>query len=192
MGTLEVGGRVKMSSAYEMHLASLGDLDDVMTLLDQRIQWLRDQGSDQWNVGRTFRNRMINSIDRGETWLMREGNEPVGTLSLSPDGDPDFWTPRELKEPALYLGKMASSLSRRGQKLGVKMIQWSREWAGIKNMNYVRWDVWRTNAELQQYYRAIGGNYLRTVEVADRWSGALFQVSAVSVGVTTITTVGAA
>lgn len=167
-----------MSKPYVMARAQSNDLADVMSLLNQRIEWLRDIGSDQWNTGRTFENRMINAIHRRETWVLREEDEAIATLSLSPVGDPDFWTPEELKEHALYLGKMATSLDRRGEKLGQLMLSWAQDWAAKEGANFVRWDVWRTNRNLQKYYLSIGARYVRTENVADRWSGALFEVKA--------------
>jgi GNAT superfamily N-acetyltransferase len=161
-----------------MARATPDDLKDVMSLLNQRIKWLRDIGSDQWNTGRTFENRMVNSIARRETWLLRDEGEPIATLSLSTDGDPDFWTPEEFKEAALYLGKMATSLSRRGEDLGRLLLMWTQDFAFKANVKIIRWDVWRTNERLQKYYRAVGARYLRTEDVADRWSGSLFELDA--------------
>lgn len=167
-----------MSKPYVMSLAGPADLKDVMSLLNQRIEWLRDIGSDQWNTGRTFENRMVNAISRRETWLLRDEGDAIATLSLSTEGDPDFWTPQELQEDALYLGKMASSLDRRGENLGRLMLSWSRNWAARRGANFVRWDVWRTNKNLQNYYRSSGARYVRTEDVADRWSGSLFEIDA--------------
>jgi hypothetical protein len=50
--------------------------------------------------------------------------------------------------------------------------------ASKSGRDIVRWDAWRTNPQLQDYYRSIGAQHLRTVDVADRWSGALFEVPA--------------
>lgn len=121
---------------------------------------------------------MINNINRRETWLLFDHSEAIGTASISTDGDPDFWSPAELAEPALYLGKMASSLNRSGEGIGALMVLWARDWAARHGFSFLRWDVWRTNPELQDYYRRLGATHVRTVEVADRWSGALFQASA--------------
>lgn len=167
-----------MGKPYIMRPAADRDLEAVMDLLDRRIEWLRRIGSDQWNTGRTFRNRMANNIARRETWLLLDQDDAIGTLSISAEGDPDFWSPHELADSALYLGKMASSTARTGEGLGALMISWTRQWAARQGFAVVRWDVWRTNNDLQEYYRAQGAQYVRTVEVADRWSGALFEVSA--------------
>lgn len=149
-----------------------------MALLDRRRQWLQERGSEQWSIGRAFSTRMADAVDRRETLLLRDDGEAVATFTMTSKGDADFWTPDELKESALYLGKMATSIRRRGEGLGCLMLSWAQDWAAKSGYDSLRWDVWRTNDQLQDYYRSIGGQYIRTVHAAHRWSGALFQIPA--------------
>jgi Acetyltransferase (GNAT) family len=121
---------------------------------------------------------MISAIGRRHTWVLRDDGAPIATLILTSEGDPDFWAPDELREPALYLGKMASAVHRSGEGLGCLMLSWARDWAAQSGLDSLRWDVWRTNKDLQDYYRSLGGRYIRTVQAADRWSGALFEIPA--------------
>src|SRR3954449_7617529 len=116
-----------MAKPYLMRLARHADLDTVMALLDARIHWLRARGSDQWSTGSTFRTRLTNNIERGETWLLEDGGEAIATITLGMDGDPDFWTPEELRERAIYINKMASKLDRHGEGLGALMIRWVQD-----------------------------------------------------------------
>lgn len=167
-----------MTLPYQMVRARLGDLDTVMRLLDSRIRWLRERGTDQWNTGTTFRMRMTNHIDRGETWLLFDDESAIATVTVGTDGDPDFWSPEELRDKAVYVSKMASRIERSGEGLGALMIRWVQDWAARSDLDTVRWDAWRTNPQLQDYYRSIGARHVRTVDVADRWSGALFEVPA--------------
>jgi GNAT superfamily N-acetyltransferase len=165
-----------VTKPYVMHQAGAADLDDVMGLLDERIRWLRERGSEQWNTGRDFRAKVVDSIGRRNSWLLRDGDASIGTLTLTPQGDPDFWTPEELRDPALYVGKMASAVRRRGEGLGRLMLSWAQDWAARSGFDLLRWDVWRTNDQLHDYYRSVGGLHLRTAHPAHRWSGALFQL----------------
>ena len=167
-----------MSKPYAMHRAGAADLPEVMALLDERTRWLHERGSEQWNTGRNFEARIVDAIGRRDTWLLRDDGASIATLTMTSDGDPDFWTPEELKEPALYLGKMASTVRRSGEGLGSLMLSWAQDWAARSGFDSLRWDVWRTNEQLQDYYRSVGGRYIRTVQAAHRWSGALFQIPA--------------
>jgi GNAT superfamily N-acetyltransferase len=167
-----------MAEPYVMRRAEQGDLDMVMTLLDARIRWLRARGSDQWSTGGTFRTRLTNNIQRGETWLLEDGGEAIATITLVADGDPDFWTPEELRERAIYVSKMATEIDRHGEGIGALMIRWVQDRAARLGFSIVRWDAWRSNPQLQEYYRSIGARHVRTVDVEGRWSGALFEVPA--------------
>lgn len=167
-----------MSKPYVMHRADATHLPEVMALLDERMRWLRARGSEQWNTGRDFEARIVDAIGRRDTWLLRDDGASIATLTLHSEGDPDFWTPDELSEPALYLGKMASAVHRNGEGLGSLMLSWAQDWAAHSGFNPLRWDVWRANKQLQDYYRSVGAQYIRTVEAGHRWSGALFQIPA--------------
>lgn len=149
-----------------------------MTLLDERTRWLHERGSEQWNTGRNFETDIVDAIDRRNAWLLCDDGSSIATVTLTPLGDPDFWTPDELREPALYLGKMASTVRRRGAGLGFLLLSWAQDWAARSGFDVLRWDVWRTNERLQDYYRSLGGRYIRTVPAAHRWSGALFEIPA--------------
>ncbi|MBV9014005.1 MAG: GNAT family N-acetyltransferase [Pseudonocardiales bacterium] len=167
-----------MSKPYGMDRADIGDLSEVMALLDERTRWLRERGHDQWNTGRDPKAYIINAIGRRNTWLLRDNGTSLATLTLTSQGDPDFWTLEELRQPALYLGKMASTVRRSGEGLGSLMLAWAQDLAARTGFDYLRWDVWRTNKQLQDYYRSLGGRYIRTVPAAHRWSGALFHIPA--------------
>jgi hypothetical protein len=169
---------IKVSKPYVMHRAGPADLSEVIALLDERKRWLHERGSDQWNTDRVFGARMANAVDRQETWLLRDDGAAIATLTITSEGDPDFWTPEELRAPAMYLGKMASSVRRSSEGLGFLMCSWAQDWTARSGFDWLRWDVWRTNEQLQDYYRSLGGQYLRTVHAPGRWSGALFQIPA--------------
>lgn len=167
-----------MSKPYVMHRVEPVDLPEVMALLDERKRWLHERGSDQWSTGRAFETRMANAVGRRNAWLLRDDGASIATLTITSEGDPDFWTSEELRAPALYLGKMVSAVRRSGEGLGSLMLSWAQDWAAQSNFDLLRWDVWRTNEQLQDYYRSLGGRYIRTVQAAGRWSGALFEIPA--------------
>jgi hypothetical protein len=90
-----------VSKPYVMHWASPADLPEVMALLDERRRWLHEWGSDQWSPDRAFATRMAHAVDRRETLLLRDEGVSIATITVTSEGDPDFWTPDELKESAL-------------------------------------------------------------------------------------------
>lgn len=161
---------------YLMRRAGADDLGQVMRLLDARIDWLRERGSDQWST-RPFEPIMADAIRAGLTWLLFDHDTAVATLTVTTVGDPDFWTRDELRQPALYLSKLATDPREHGHGLGALLLDWANSYAASWGVSLLRWDVWRTNRGLQDYYQHLGIPRLRTVDVEGRWSGALYEVA---------------
>lgn len=167
--------------------AAKSDLDDVIALLSTRREWLHAQGLDQWSTRRDWTSPMAAAINRGDTWVTHQDDRIVGTLTLNPTADPDFWTPTESTDRAVYITKMATALTAKGHGLGAAMLMWVRQWAADQGYDYVRWDAWRTNTQLIAYYQSLGATWVRTVTAPHRQSGALFQINALTPSNTIIT-----
>ncbi|WP_047891196.1 GNAT family N-acetyltransferase [Micromonospora sp. RV43] len=146
-----------------------------MSLLTQRIQWLRDRGSDQWATWERWRTKLGPSLAAGDIWILWDDDEAIGTITVEMTGDSDFWTPAELAEPAAYVSKLAVRLDRAGEELGALLLAWAGDYAFRYGCRYVRLDAWKTNKELHNYYLARGWTYLRTSTDPRRRSGVLFQ-----------------
>jgi GNAT superfamily N-acetyltransferase len=161
---------------YTIWPARKDDLSLVMGLLHRRVEWLRDQGSDQWSTYQRWEPEMVESIAEGRTLVLRVADtyEPVGTLTFSHEADPDFWTLEEQEVPALYLSKLATNPDYAGCGLGRLMLDYALYLAIAERLAEVRMDVWRTAKKLHQYYESQGWSHDRTVDKPGRWSGALF------------------
>jgi GNAT superfamily N-acetyltransferase len=157
-----------------LRVAKPTDLGQVLDLLNAASHWIKSQGGDQWGAG-FGADRIGPMVARGEVFLVYEDDVPIATCAASPNGDTDFWTPEELAEPALYISKIAIARDQAGSGLGAMLFRWFGDRAYRRGAHWVRVDVWRTNADLRDYYLRTGWTYLRTVERAHRRSGALFQ-----------------
>lgn len=162
--------------ALSVRPASMSELDVVLGLLKERIDWLRAQGSDQWSAWETWRAKIQPALERGHVWLLLDGSDPIGTVSVEFQGDHDFWSGDERAEPAAYLSKLAIRLDHAGHELGALLTSWVRDYAYRRGCRYVRLDAWKTNDRLHAYYASRGWKYVRTVDNPGRNSGALFQL----------------
>lgn len=159
--------------------ATRADLDDVLSLLNEAAAWLTSKGIDQWWYG--FKaDRIGPMVDRGEVWIARENRRAVGTITISEQADPDFWTPEESAQQAVYLSKLAIARDKAGTGLGSLLLRWAVDYAATKGYDWARLDAWRTNEALHDYYQQQGWDHLRTVVKENRRSGALFQLPAVA------------
>lgn len=154
------------------------DVDAVVALRIESEQWLHAAGVRQW-IDRDRGIRVIRDrIAAGGTYLVVDDDEAVvSSLTLS-EADPDFWTSADEPETALYLYKFMITERYRGSGLGDELLDWACVQAENQGKRWLRLDCWRENTGLQRYYLERGFAHVRTVVVAGRDSGALFQRSA--------------
>lgn len=153
------------------------DTATVYAIVHHAAAWLHERGYDQWPDASPSlsHDQLLKQIGNGGTFLVTDGRDPVATIAVTSRGDTDFWTPRELAEPAAYISKAAVVRNRAGQGLGAMLLRWVTDYAARQGALWARLDAWRTNQELHDYYRRQGWTYLRTVDLPHRRSGTLFQ-----------------
>lgn len=161
-----------------MRPADVDEFEQVMALLAESIRWLRQRGLDQWSTWRSWRAKMRPSLENGGVWLLINGAELIGTLTVEYDGDSDFWTPDERAQLSGYVSKLAVRREHAGRELGALMLEWAGDHVYRQGRDWLRLDAWKTNEQLHAYYRERGWTYLRTSPNPRRRSGALFQVPA--------------
>lgn len=163
--------------------ATIEDLEEVLDLLADAAAWVHDLGhADQWcdefwHQGRRVPfdpERIRAGIGAGWTYVLRERNLAVATVTINAVADPDFWTDADAGK-ALYLSKMAVRSDRHHRGLGRQMIEWANDKAAAEGAAWLRLDAWKSNEELHLYYKRQGFQHLRTAEFGHRRSGALFQ-----------------
>ncbi|MFD7161683.1 GNAT family N-acetyltransferase [Kribbella sp. NPDC059898] len=159
---------------YTLRRATSADEPAVTALIADRAAWLVSRGLDQWTVKDPARTTAA-TIAAGETWLLVDQDQaPIGTITMSTRADRDFWTDHD---PALYLSKIATAVDRAGEGLGELLVHAAYLYGMAHQVSLLRWDVWRTNTALQDYYQRIGGDLVDVVHVQGRNSGALFELT---------------
>jgi GNAT superfamily N-acetyltransferase len=168
-----------MTKTLTIRKAEPADLDTVEELRAQATAWLASKGLDQWqrnNPRFPTRERAADAIARGACYLAYDSDgELVATLTLDDDADPEFWTPTERSEPALYLHRMIVRRTAAGAGIGGRLLAWARDEAARTGHRWLRLDAWKTNVHLHRYYQRQGFAHVRTIDLPHRGSGALFQ-----------------
>ena len=156
--------------------AVTADLPDVLGILHAAADALHERGYDQWPDGSPNfgPDRIGAQIGRSEFLVASDGAAPIAVIAISRDGDPDFWTPGELAEPAVYLSKAAVLPSQAGRGIGALLFRWATDYAARLGVDWVRLDTWRTNTDLHAYYARRGWQRVRAMDVPGRKSGMLF------------------
>lgn len=158
--------------------AQADDLAEVIAMRQEASDWLRERGIDQWSKPWPDHDGMVTrisaSIAAGETWMIRTPDDgTVATVALDTYADPRLWTPLERQEPALYLHRLIVRRSHAG--LGSHVLNWACKQAAKLSKQWVRIDVWTHNEPLHRYYLANGFQHVRTLNLSDYPSSALFQ-----------------
>lgn len=159
--------------------AAFEDMDLIATWRWDIVDWIRLQGSDQWNQTglsrEEFKKRITRSIRAGETWLALDNSDnPVGTIAVDLVPDAGLWTPEELAE-SYIIHRMMVPRSHAGQGIGAAMVEFADEIARKHGRRKLVLDAWDTNKRLHRYYQSLGFRYVRTVQ--NHWtpSATLFE-----------------
>lgn len=174
MSLVDARGESVMPASMVFRRARPDEADQAAAIVAARRDWLRHRGIDQWQ--RDPSPAVREAVAANQCWLLLEEGTVVGTATLTETADPDFWTPEEVVQPALYLSKAATAVDHGGKGLGRILLRAALRRACDAGIPRLRWDVWKTNLALQQYYTENGATYLRTVDLPHRHSGALFEM----------------
>jgi GNAT superfamily N-acetyltransferase len=139
------------------------DLDHVVGLVQEAAAWLRSKGIDQWQepwpdrAGQ--RERILNDLLKGKTWLVREGKIIVATITIDTDEPLDLherpvWPSDKSQRPALYVRRVIVSRRYARCGLGAALLDWAADVAERDHgAELIRIDVRTTNEKLHDYYK---------------------------------------
>jgi hypothetical protein len=122
---------------------------EVLAVLDEAAAWLAGRGVTQWPE-RFERSWVEPSIARGETWLVRDADEVVATLTL--DWSDPVWA--DDGRASGYLHRMA--VRRHGAGLGRRLLGWAAGMTHVSGREFLRLDCVAANRGLRAYYAAAG------------------------------------
>ncbi|MEU6221281.1 GNAT family N-acetyltransferase [Streptomyces sp. NPDC047022] len=150
------------------------EVDVIASMWAEAGRWLNSKGIDQWqypaNTGKIFRD-----IEHGYVYIMEDGPETLGTITVDEFADPEFWASGDGPDAALYAHRIIVRPVFGGASLGSSMLDWAAQKAKVMGKVWLRIDAWKTNATLGRYYESQGFTHVRTVDLPHRRSGALYQ-----------------
>lgn len=164
-------------------LALPADINAIYELYREAQAWLKGKGLEQWQPAgvsqvqqlEQVRGRIGRAILAGTCYVARLDGQIVATLTLDEFADPEFWTPEDRPEEALYVHRMIVSRQAAGGDLGKALLDWAAAEAARKGKRWLRLDAWQTNYALHRYYVRQGFRHVRTMVYTHRGSGALFE-----------------
>ncbi|HEX3566083.1 MAG TPA: GNAT family N-acetyltransferase [Acidimicrobiales bacterium] len=144
--------------SLEVVVADASETSVVLDLLNEAASWLTACGIRQWPA--SFTPAILEpGIRAGETWLARQGDDLVGTVTLS-WSDP-AWP--EALDDAGYVHRLA--VPRRGTGLGQYLLGWAAAQVTDRGRSHLRLDCVATNRKLRRYYERLGFAYWGDTEL---------------------------
>lgn len=148
---------------FALRLAVPGDLDEVRGLIREAAQWLRrskntDQWAKPWPNKAGQRERILNDLLKGKTWLAWDGPTAVATITVDTEDPLDeneqpVWPTHNRRGRALFVRRVIVSRNYAGLGLGAALVDWAADVAKRDHQAaFIRVDVWTTNRDLHAYY----------------------------------------
>jgi ribosomal protein S18 acetylase RimI-like enzyme len=148
------------------------DLDAAVQVITEVSTWLA--GKDiSWLID--FPGPFKKRIAQGEVYLayLDDWKTLTGTVSLSREPDPELWS--SYPGQARYVHRLAVRRKFAGRCIGTALVDLAGHMAAMEGVPWLRLDCSKDNKALQSYYLNQGFQYLDTVDLPHRLSGALFQ-----------------
>ena len=163
-----------------------GDLDSVVALVREAAAWLSgldiDQWQDPWPDPAGHRERILNDLFKGKTWLVQNGETIAATITIDTDEPMDVdehpvWPPQDSQPAVLYVRRVIVSRRYARLGLGAALLNWAADVAKTDHRaELIRIEVRTTNFKLHAYYE--GQRFTRCPDpqgLGDYPSQALFE-----------------
>ncbi|WP_064093249.1 GNAT family N-acetyltransferase [Rossellomorea aquimaris] len=145
---------------FTVKKATLENLDSIENLLIEASKWIESKGLSQWKYYLTNmegnRNEIVDSIERGDTFVLAFQGEVIGTLTLSDsptDWDVDIWGDEVWEEESVYLHRVVISRRFKGKGVGQAFLHWAESFCKRKGVKKIRFDCLYNNKNLNSYYQ---------------------------------------
>jgi ribosomal protein S18 acetylase RimI-like enzyme len=145
-----------MYERLEVREARPGDLDAVLSILEDAAQWMVRQGLPGWTPGAFSRRRIAEIMNRGEMYLASLAGQAVGTFALQ-WSDEETWG--KVPNDAGYIHGLAIRRDFAGRGLGRELLGWTENRVFRSGKQYLRLDCTAENDALNAYYRRAGFDY---------------------------------
>ena len=100
--------------------------------------------------------RVLDDLLGGKTWLAMDDAKMAATITIDPV-DNGVWPADKRREPAVYVRRVIADRGYGGREVGACLLDWASDVAvRVYGAQWIRVDVWTTNLELHEYYRAQG------------------------------------
>ena len=136
---------------------SIVDIDDVFRLYKIASEYQREKK--KVIVWPNFdRNMVETEITEKRQFKMLIENEVVCIWAIT-FNDEQIWEEKN-KDNAIYIHRIATSPNFRGKKMVAKIVDWAKQFADEKEIQFIRLDTLGNNTRLIEHYKEAGFDFL--------------------------------
>jgi len=139
------------------------DIPTIFDLYDEAIEYQKQVGNYHW-LG--FEEALVkNEIDENRHYRVLLNETIVGTFVIT-FNDPLIWKLAQ-DEPAIYIHRIATAQSARGNDLVKHIVEWAKDYAVQHRLLFIRMDTGSGNDRLINYYARCGFTVIDTNTTVD-------------------------
>jgi len=139
------------------------DIPTIFDLYDEAIKYQKQVGNNYW-LG--FEETLIKKeIDENRHYKILLDEKIVGTFIITFD-DRLIWKSVH-DAPAIYLHRIATAKTTRGNHLVKHIVEWAKEYAKQHRLSFIRMDTGSGNHRLINYYSSCGFSIIETNATID-------------------------
>lgn len=138
--------------------AGFSDLREIKNLTEACAIGMQQKGIFQWNEHYPSLEKLQRDIAREELYLLREENEILGIVVLTPEMDEEYVSIEWLTPNGnnLYIHRLAVHPAFWGSGYGQRLMEFAEEFARENKYDSVRLDTFSQNHRNQRFYEARG------------------------------------
>jgi len=146
----------KFPSIYRIERSIEADTDEIFRMYGWATSVQRLEGAVLWPE---FKRGLIKKeIEEGRQWKLIIDNK-IACIWATTFNDPFIWREKD-EDPALYLHRIATRPTFRGNKLVSKIVEWAVQFAETHHKIFIRLDTVGKNEKLVAHYQNCGFTYL--------------------------------
>ncbi|MCX6207855.1 MAG: GNAT family N-acetyltransferase [Bacteroidetes bacterium] len=139
------------------------DISDIFRLYENARDFQKTKGSVLWPQ---FDKKLIETeISENRQWKILINNQ-IACVWATTFSDPEIWEERNA-DPSIYIHRIATNPSFRGQNLVEEIVKWSKRYAEDNGKEFIRMDTVGENKGLINYYQKCGFYFLGLSKLKD-------------------------
>lgn len=147
-----------MERKLRIKKAKLEQLDEIIKLYEERMQWFKERGIEQWEryVNNHPKEEFLEALSNDRLYIVKKDNEIVGAVEFKEYDE--LW---EDNQVGVYMKKIVTKSEYRG--IGTFIIEAAKRISKRLEASFVRLECRQSNPILNDIYQNHGFEYVRTV-----------------------------